>query len=367
MIAFFHQNEVETTLGGIERYLSMLIKADPDKVTLVTERTSTVNQARIVMDLKGPRSWPKWLRYCWGVIGSSRRLRRELAARQVRVLEFSRPEYAIFAWLFPGRRVFTFHGMGGIPHEFSIKRLVHDLACFLLPFMASNVQVVGRDDSALPRPVRAWFGARIVHIDAWYDDRFRPSQLPILCDSPLVIFYSGRLTVEKDPELLFEIIKRARIELRFPVEFRYFGADAGKFKEAGLEVTALGQLDTAALAKAISDCHVGILCSKIEGSPFAMIEALACGRCFVAPPLPGLKAAYPESTGVFFADKPEPRAFLDALVRARDFLMSGASADMIAKGVEPRSQPVMTRTILGRLSSLAEKEKRWSGGGASPH
>ena len=356
MIAFFHQNEVETQ-GGVERFLSTLTgSGSAGGVVLVTESKDGAGPNRLSVDLAGSRLFPKWLRFALGVTFNVRRIRRELAARGVSVLEFSRAEYAFFAWMFPGRKVFTFHGIGPLVLAHPIKRAIHNSACYLLPLIASGLQVVGRDNSAIPRPVRRWFDGRIVQIDAWYDDRFRPSPLPQVDGAPFVVFYSGRLTKEKNPELLFEIIRQARARLPFPVEFRYFGANADQFEAAGLgdDVICEGLLGPDQLAAAIGRCHAGVLCSKTEGSPFAMIEALACGRCFVASPIQGLLETYRNVRGAFFAERLDVEAFLAAITRAREFLLSGGSATSIAKDVEGRSQANVTQAVIGGLRALGE-------------
>jgi glycosyltransferase involved in cell wall biosynthesis len=326
-------------------------------VTLVTARSSAALPNRIGVDLVGPEGWPKSIRFILGVIRARRRIRRELAQRGVKVLEFSRSDYALFAGFFRGRRIFTFHGPGQSASENPGKRLLQSLPCYLFPFIASGLQVVGRTNTAIPRSIRAWFKGRIVNIDAWFDDRFRPGPLPPLSDeAPLVVFYSGRLGPEKNPELLFEIVRLARARLPFPIEFRYFGGDAALVEGAGLAgiVTCEGMLAPDELAAAINRCHAGMLCSKFEGSPFAMIEGLACGRCFVAPPLEGLIATYKDTGGVFFAERQAPEAYLAAFTKARQCLLSGRTAGEIAKGVEGRSQAAMTHAVLRRLRSAAD-------------
>lgn len=352
-IAFFHQNEALKAQGGIERYLSTLLEAGGNRVTLVTEETSHAPSERITVRLRGPQALPRWVRYCAGVVSDHRRIRRRLATSGARVMEFSRPEYALFAWMFPGKRVFTFHGMG--PNaEHRTQRLIHDASCFLLPLVADAVQIVGRDRSALPRPIRAWFRKRTVHVDAWFDDRFKPSPLPPLRDGPLVVFYAGRISVQKNPEVLFGIIRDAATTLPFPVEFRYFGADYAEIEKAGLadRVVWGGMLDPPRLARAMAECHAGILCSKAEGSPFAIVEALACGRCFVASPLAGLVQTYGKTPGMIFAEAIEPQAFLAALARVRETLLGGTSPEEIAAAVSDRSQSAVAHAVLDRLRAL---------------
>lgn len=359
-IAFFHQNEVENVQGGIERYLSTLLRTSGSAAVLVTERADNETRPdRITVPLVGPAFLPKWLRFNLGVLADASRIRNELHARGVKVLEFSRPEYAVFGALFPESKVFTFHGMGP-NRQFVGQRLVHDLMARAMPFVADSIQIVGRDDSALPPSVRRRVGRRMVHVDAWYDERFACKPLPPVDGNPLVLFYSGRLSEQKNPRLLFAVIRACVERLPFPVRVRYFGGDTSAIESSGLAgiVECTGYLNPDRLATEIAKCHVGLLCSEQEGSPFAMIETLACGRAFVSSPVPGLMQAYSDARGVFFAESMEPAAFLTAIERARAFLSSDGDlaglARRICEDVNDRSQGQVAQTVIKRLQTLAQ-------------
>jgi glycosyltransferase involved in cell wall biosynthesis len=349
MIAFFHQNEVAGAQGGIERYLSTLLDGAEGGAILVTEAKESVEPRRLAVPLVGPGKLPKWLRYVAGVLTQARRLRRGLAAQGVTAMELSRPEYALFSWLFPGRKVFTFHGMGPNRHHRG-QRLVHDLACWLLPLTADEIQIIGRDASALPGPIRRLFAGRIVHVDAWFDRRFAPSPAPSLSERPFTVFYAGRLNEQKNPALIFEIMRR-RGELPFPVAFRYFGADIDVLRQAGLaeSVEASGLLDAAGLSAAIAGCHAGMLCSIAEGSPFIVVETLACGRSFLASPLPGLMETYRGNPGVVFARRIDADAFLDALSELHARWESGLDPAELAASVAHRSQDRSVERVLATI------------------
>jgi glycosyltransferase involved in cell wall biosynthesis len=358
-IAFFHQNEVDHVQGGIERYISTLLDTCGSEAVLVTEHNGNESKSnRITVPLAGPPRWPKWLRFNLGIIANAGYIRDELKARGIKVLELSRPEYALISWLFPEKKVFTFHGMG--PNRKHVgQRLVHDMTALSMPIVANGIQIVGRDDSALPATVMRRVQDRVVHVDAWYDERFTCSPLPPLGDSPLICFYSGRLSEQKNPELLFAVIRESLAKLPVPVEFRYFGDDVGAIKGAGLEgvVRCAGFLDPDRLAAEIGKCHLGLLCSKQEGSPFAMIETLGCGRAFVSSPIDGLMKAYADTRGVFFAERLDCDAFLAAITRARSFLLTNSPefpvSEIIARGVQERCRGNVARAVINRLQDLA--------------
>jgi glycosyltransferase involved in cell wall biosynthesis len=306
---------------------------------------------------KGPSGAPQWLRFLAGVFLQRREIQEFLSEKHVGVLEFSRPEYLLAGWLFEGRRVVTIHGTG--PNAANrVHYVIHHLCCLLLPFLADRVQVVGRDASGLPRIVRPLLAKRIAYIDAWHDDRFSPSPLPPVQNAPLRVFYAGRIAAQKNPELLFSIIREAARTAPAWFEFVYFGSDYEAFVAAGIAhlVQNAGFLQPAALAQAIGACHVGLLCSGFgEGSPFIVIEALACGRPFVLPPLPTLVEAYAGFPGVHIVGQYRTEAFLDELTKIReDMRKGGIDPFEIAAGVTGRSQSQAAPALLHELARLAE-------------
>jgi glycosyltransferase involved in cell wall biosynthesis len=251
--------------------------------------------------------------------------------------------------MFSGTKVFTLHGTGP-PRSERANYWVHYLSCLLLPFAADVVQVVGRDHRGLPSLTARSMAKRLRYVDAWYDEVFRVTPFPDLA-GPLRVFFAGRLAPMKNPELLFKIIETAskRFDRRF--EFRYFGADEDKIP-VSLRQTFIGSglLNVYQLANAIGHCHAGLLCSGYgEGSPFIVVEALACGRGFILPPLPSLVAAYQDHRGIVFASTHSVDAFIDALVRMDEAIKGGLTPQLIAQDVSNRSATVMARQILDHL------------------
>ncbi|QGM47857.1 glycosyltransferase [Methylocystis heyeri] len=355
-VAFFHQNDVFSRQGGIERYLATLLACADGRAALVSAAvTRPVEEYFRVREYGSPRL-PQWVRYLAGLFAQRREIAGFLRERQVAVLEFSRPEYLLAGWMFKGRRVVTIHGTGPSPQN-RAHYLLHHLCCFLLPIFADRVQVVGRDPSGLPGVVQKLLGRRVTFIEAWYDDRFSPAPLPDLNHSPVRLFYAGRIAPQKNPELLYAIIRRLAEDAPGLFEFRYFGSDYDEFVEAGLGalVADKGFLDAAALAEAIRECHVGLLCSGYgEGSPFIVIETLACGRPFVLSPLPTLVKAYAGLEGISIARGYNVEDFVNELVKLRDeMLQSRIDPAKIAARVADRSQSQATRRLLDSLMDLA--------------
>lgn len=351
MFAFFHQNDVTDAQGGIERYVDTLLAAAGPRALLVSEPPARPAPNRLGLDLpKLPG--PKWIPFALAVFANLFRIRAALAEARVEVLEFSRPEYVAFAWAFPGAKVFTIHGTGPGEGE-RAKRLVHDLACRFLPLIAARVQVIGRDDSGLSPAVIERLGPRLAHVDAWFDDRFVATPMPR--GEKTVVFYAGRIVEQKNPKLLFEIFRRGKERFGDRIEFRYFGADTDAIEKAGVAdcVTMTGLLDAPGLARAIAGCHIGLMCSHFgEGSPFIVVETLACGRPYVLSPLPTLTGAYGGNPGVRFAPAMTADAFLDTVVALRQAIDAGLDAAAVRAAIDHRAKATATTLLLGDLSDL---------------
>ena len=352
MFAFFHQNDVTDAQGGIERYVDTLLAAAGDAALLVGEPSARPAANRLGLRL--PRlPGPKWIPFALAVWANLATIRARLKTARVRTLEFSRPEYVIFAFALPGAKVFTIHGTGPGAGEWA-KRVIHDVACWFLPFVADRVQVVGRDDSGLSEGVIRRLGPRLAHIDAWYDDRFTATPMP--AGDETIVFYAGRIVEQKNPKLLFEIVRRGKERFGDGIEFRYFGKDTDEVEKAGVadRMTCTGLLDADGLARAIAGCHMGLMCSHFgEGSPFIIVETLACGRPYVLSALPTLTGAYGGNPAVRFAPAMTADAFLDTVAALKHDLDAGLDADAVRASVADRSKAAATRALLADLAALA--------------
>ncbi|MCE1236275.1 MAG: glycosyltransferase [Hyphomicrobiales bacterium] len=353
LYACFHQNDVTDAQGGIERYVDTLLSAAGDDALLVSEPPARPN--RKVFGLRLPKlPGPKWIPFALAVWREFATIRARLKAAQARALEFSRPEYVVFAWLFPGAKVFTIHGTGPGATE-KAKRAIHDAACFFLPFVADRVQVVGRDDAGLSAAVIRRLGPRLAHVDAWYADRFTATPLPR--SQKTIVFYAGRIVEQKNPKLLFEIIREGKRRHGAALEFRYFGKDVEEIEKAGLAdlVVCTGLLDAKALTRAIAECHMGLMCSHFgEGSPFIVVETLACGRPYVLAPLPTLTGAYGDNPYARFTGGWTADAFLEAIATLKSDIDAGrVEAEAVRASVAARAEPVATRALLDDLAKIA--------------
>ncbi len=353
LYACFHQNDPTDAQGGVERYVDTLLAAAGEDSLLVCEPSRAPAPNRLGLPL-AKMPGPKWIPFVLAVWSRIAEIRARLKAAPKRVLEFSRPEYVAFAWALPGAKVFTIHGTGPGAGE-RAKRAIHDAACAMLPFVADRVQVVGRDDSGLSARVIRRLGPRLAHVDAWWDDRFTATPLPR--SEKTIVFYAGRIVEQKNPKLLFEIIREGKRRFGEAIEFRYFGKDVEEIEKAGLSrlVTCTGLLDAAGLTRAIGECHMGLMCSHFgEGSPFVVVETLACGRPYVLSPLPTLTGAYGGNPYARFTAGWTAQAFLDEIVAVKADVDAGRIvAEAVRASVAARAKPVATRALLAELAAIA--------------
>jgi glycosyltransferase involved in cell wall biosynthesis len=356
-IAFFHQNDVFETQGGIERYVATIFTGAPDRVALVCAAGPRKSPRIFDVDVEPLAGAPRWIRFLGAVFAQRKAIAAFLQENNVQVLEFSRPEYIFLGLLFPGKRAVTIHGTGPGPGN-RLHWLLHHACCLSLPFLADRVQIVGRDPSGVPKIARRLLDARVAYLDAWHDEAFAPAPLPPLDETkPLRVFYGGRIAPQKNPKLLFDIIREVARAAPREFEFHYFGADFDAFRREGLGhlVTDHGFLGPAPLADAMRSCHLGLMCSAFgEGSPYVVVEGLACGRPYILPTLPTLRAAYAGKEGVRFVERYSASDYVAAMADIRAAILAGkVDPARIAAEMAPRGRSRAVPKLVDELSRLA--------------
>lgn len=356
-VAFFHQNDVFETQGGIERYVATIFEGAPERVALVSAGGSRKSTRLFELDVNPSTGAPRWVQFLRAVFERRKAISAFLRENNVQVLEFSRPEYIFLGLLFPGKRAVTIHGTGPGPGN-RLHWLLHHACCLLLPLLADRVQIVGRDPSGVPGIARRLLGEKIAFFDAWYDESFAPAPLsPLERTEPLRVFYAGRIAPQKNPKLLFEIIRESARRAPGDFEFHYFGADFDAIVREGLAdlVVDHGFLGPQALAEAMRSCHLGLMCSAFgEGSPYVVVEGLACGRPYILPTLPTLRAAYHGNSGVRFVERYSAQEYLAAMGAVRAEMLAGDIDPMkIASEMTPRARSHAVPRLVDDLMKLA--------------
>jgi glycosyltransferase involved in cell wall biosynthesis len=157
-------------------------------------------------------------------------------------------------------------------------------------FRAADRIVVASEPHA--RSVSTRYGVdagRITVIPNYVDTaRFRP--LPGTAREDGRIMFVGRLEAEKNVSTLLEAVQPipgARLtiagdgSLRARLEY--------EARERGVDAEFLGRVEHAALPELLSRSRVFVLPSRYEGSPKALLEAMACGVPVVGARVPGIE------------------------------------------------------------------------------
>lgn len=157
-------------------------------------------------------------------------------------------------------------------------------------FRAADQIVVASDSHA--RSVRTRYGIdaeRITVIPNYVDtSRFKP--MPDIAREAGRVIYVGRLEDEKNVSVLIEALRL------IPGGHLTIVGDGSlrttlerEARERGSDVEFLGRVEHAALPALLNRAQVFVLPSRYEGSPKALLEAMACGVAVVGTRVPGIE------------------------------------------------------------------------------
>lgn len=193
-------------------------------------------------------------------------------------------------------------------------------------FLCVNPFITERLRQTYPRQAH-----KIDTLSTWVDTKtFYPRPFPD--DGTFRVAYAGRLDLFKSPPLMFKTMARLREKAGPGVEFHYMGtSDPHRFPEfARIEniATLHGFKSAAGVSEVLGNAHAGILTSEFEGMPFAVLEALGCGRPMGAIHLPQLESVIqPGLSGTLVArsDNEDDMAdrLSDAFIAIRDDSRAG--------------------------------------------
>ena len=113
----------------------------------------------------------------------------------------------------------------------------------------------------------------------WVDTTlFRPEL--IQRESTGKVLVVGRLSYQKNIALLAEALRGTDIQVEIVGSGDEKSSLIKKFELCGVRATFLGNIDNHLLPDIYNNCDVYVLCSRYEGNPKTLLEAMAC-ECFV--------------------------------------------------------------------------------------
>lgn len=179
---------------------------------------------------------------------------------------------------------------------------------------------------------------------------FAPAPFPTGTDT-IDIGFTGRMDDFKRPDLMFEMVAKARA-LDPRIRFHYVGdGDVEKFPQfdAIRDITVLhGRTSSEGLAEILRSLHIGILTSDFEGMPRSVMEFLASGRPVVSLRLPQLELVIHDgASGYLIPRNPDQ---LDVMAsRIRDTYEAMTAGSITPESVAEAVVDFSAERLLGRL------------------
>lgn len=197
---------------------------------------------------------------------------------------------------------------------------------------------------------------------------FRPAPVRHAPEGRWKIVSVGRLSKEKNYELLIEAaVELSGVGVEVEVHLVGSGPEASRLESRansrGVALTLLGTVPSSAVAHHLAAADVFVLCSRSEGHPKAILEAMACGRPSVGTNVPGIRDVLKDGETGLLAS--ESAASLAKAIGA--LLHDRALAERLARAARAEVEQhydldaLVTREI-GLLSRLAATEPSNLGG-----
>jgi glycosyltransferase involved in cell wall biosynthesis len=198
-------------------------------------------------------------------------------------------------------------------------------------------------------------------------DRFEAAPFPE--DDEFRIVFAGRLDAFKDPELMFDIMRRLHEALGGRFAFHYIGtSDPHRFANfpAIEPFTVLhGFKDATGVAEIMRRSHAGILTSFFEGMPCYLLELLASGRPLGAIRLPQFDPLIVEGRSGFLFERTDDPAGTAAAMTERflDLWRAIRAGDLQPAAIRALAVPYSTRV---QMPKLFERHRALARGDAAP-
>ncbi|MGV0961289.1 MAG: glycosyltransferase [Limnohabitans sp.] len=137
-----------------------------------------------------------------------------------------------------------------------------------------------------------------------------------LVDAPVHIGFVGRLSLEKQPVQLLELLDH--LPLHFVLHVVGDGPLMGEMQRQGQAHIAAGRLHLHGLQTVTAQTYTAwqatVLCSAYEGYPMTALESLACGVPCVSTPIPAMQEMLHAQAPYMLASTDTPAALAQALL-----------------------------------------------------
>jgi len=119
------------------------------------------------------------------------------------------------------------------------------------------------------------------------------------------VLYVGRLSAEKNVDLLLKSLQGTDLEIDIVGSGELQEKLALEAESLGVTVNFLGRVPNDDMVSIFNQYAVYVLCSRYEGNPKTLLEAMACGCAVVGTNVPGIRdVIYHEKSGVLVDESP---------------------------------------------------------------
>lgn len=133
------------------------------------------------------------------------------------------------------------------------------------------------------------------------------------------VLFVGRLSVEKNIPLLINSLVGTSLELDIIGDGVLYKSLVEMSARIGVKVNFLGRYPNNKMPEIYNQYSVYVLCSKYEGNPKTLLEAMASGCAVIGTDVPGIRNVIQhEYTGLVVPEEPE--ALLEAIMRLNNDL-----------------------------------------------
>lgn len=271
-------------IGGIYTHVRNYSKVNGFKPVIVglSDTSKSFRRGRAFYLSRRLKYGPILVQYAVAMIFN---LRLYLIIRNRRVSFFERAETATLLWGRKRRYILTIHGIG-FSGSSSLKKLCYKFMESVAIRRSFHTFVV---DPLREKEMQGRGHLNLSFTPTSFDpDVFNWRPLPPF--DRIRLGYAGRKSPEKQLFLFGPVLKA--LSDKHCVELVNAGsaewADFDAVESERIKFKNYGRVPSSDMMTFYAACHIVLLTSRFEGYPLQLIEALGCGRPFVAPSHPGI-------------------------------------------------------------------------------